>query len=159
MRRILKWAGITVLVVLALPVVAVIAVAVLANLDVGRRLIEDQAASLTGGMVRLQGLSGRFPDALRVARLQVSDAKGPYVTISGLVLDWSPLRLFQRTAQIDQLQAQRLEFARLPESGGESTSSSGSFDLPVGRHPAGQPGSLCDRRAGHGGYDPSIDQG
>ena len=131
MRRILKWAGITVLVVLALPVVAVTAVAVLANLDVGRRLIEDQAASLTGGMVRLQGLSGRFPDALRVARLQVSDAKGPYVTISGLVLDWSPLRLFQRTAQIDQLQAQRLEFARLPESGGESTSRSGSFDLPV----------------------------
>ena len=32
-------------------------------------------------MVRIEGLAGRFPDALRVGRIQVSDAKGPYVTI------------------------------------------------------------------------------
>ena len=36
--------------------------------------------------------------------------------INGLVLDWSPLRLVQRTAQIDRLQADHLDFSRLPES-------------------------------------------
>ena len=74
-------------------------------------------------MVRIQGLSGRFPDALRVDRIEVSDAKGPYVTISGLVLDWSPLQLVHRIAQIDQLQADQLDFSRLPESEKAKTNS------------------------------------
>ena len=52
-------------------------VAVVANTDPGRRFIEQQTASLTGGMVRIQGLAGRFPDALRAEQIQVSDAKGP----------------------------------------------------------------------------------
>ena len=130
-RRILKWLFGIVLVLLALPVVLVALVLVIANVDPGRRLIETQTASLTGGMVRMQGLAGRFPDALRVAQIQVSDAKGPYVTISGLVLDWSPLKLLQKTAQIDRLQASRLDFARLPQSESKTSSSSGSFSLPV----------------------------
>ena len=47
----------------------------------------------------------------------MSDAKGPYVTLNGLILDWSPLKLLQRTcAQIDRLAADHLDFSRLPES-------------------------------------------
>ena len=76
----LKWGAVIVLVLLAVPVLAVLLVALAANVDAGRRFIEQQTASLTGGMVRIQGLSGRFPDALRAERIQVSDAKGPYVT-------------------------------------------------------------------------------
>ena len=129
-RRLLKWGGIVVLVLLALPVLAVAVVLVVANIDPGRRFIERQTASLTGGVVRIEGLGGRFPDALRAGRIQVSDAKGPYVTVSGVILDWSPLKLLGRTAQIDQLQADRLDFSRLPESESKS-SSSGSFELPV----------------------------
>jgi len=129
---VVKWAVSIVLLVLAIPVVAIVTVAVVANVDAGRRLIEQQTASLTGGMVRLQGLSGRFPDALRVAQLQVSDAKGPYVTVNGLALDWSPLKLVHRVAQIDQLQADQLKFDRLPESSGATKSSSSeTFKLPV----------------------------
>ena len=82
-------------------------------------------------MVRIEGLGGRFPDALRVGQIQVSDAKGPYVTISGVVLDWSPSKLLERTALVDQLQADRLDFTRLPESESKTGSSGGSFDLPV----------------------------
>ena len=115
-RRLLKWAAAAVLILLAIPILAVLIVLVVANIDPGRRLIESETASLTGGMVRIEGLAGRFPDALRASQIQVSDAKGPYVTISGLVLDWSPSRLLQRTAQIDLLQADRLDLARLPES-------------------------------------------
>jgi translocation and assembly module TamB len=131
-RRLLKWVLAAVLVIVAIPVLAIVVVAVGANIDAGRRLIEQQTASLTGGMVRLQGLSGRFPDALRVQKIQVSDAKGPYLTITGLTLDWSPLKLVHRIAQIDQLQADQLDLPRLPESESSSTSSSrGSSNLPI----------------------------
>jgi translocation and assembly module TamB len=129
-RRVLKWVLAIVLVLLAIPVLAVAVVAVGANTDAGRRLIEQQTASLTSGMVRIQGLAGRFPDALRAERIEVSDAKGPYLTIDDLVLDWSPLKLVRRIAQIDEVRADRLDFARLPESESK-TSSSGSFNLPV----------------------------
>jgi translocation and assembly module TamB len=131
MMRALKWTMRIILVLLALPVLAVAIVLIVANIDPGRRLIQDQVTSLTGGMVRIEGLAGRFPDALTIGQIQVSDAKGPYVSISGLILDWSPLKLLARTAQIDRLQAARLDFARVPESDGSTTSSSGSFSLPV----------------------------
>jgi translocation and assembly module TamB len=131
-RRLLKWLLRIVLVLLAVPVLAAVLVLILTNIDPGRRLIENQTASLTGGMVRLEGLAGRFPDALKVGRIEISDAKGPYVTISGLVLDWSPLKLLRRTAWIDLLQADRLDLARLPETQSKTASNSGtSFNLPV----------------------------
>lgn len=131
MGRILKWLGIVVAVLVGLPVLLVLAVIGLANVDTGRRLIERETASLTGGMVRLQDLSGTFPNALRVGRVDVADAKGVYVTIDGLALDWSPLNLLRKTVLIDQLSAQSVDVSRLPVSGGASSSSSGSFSLPV----------------------------
>lgn len=132
MKRALKWIGGIVLVLLAIPVLALVAIVVAANMDVGRRFIERETASLTGGMVHIEGLSGRFPDALRVAQIQVSDAKGPYVKIAGLVLNWSPLQLIRRTAQIDLLQADQLDLSRLPETEAKPKSSNGtSFNLPV----------------------------
>jgi translocation and assembly module TamB len=82
--RLLKWVVTTVLVLLAIPVLAVLLVALAANVDAGRRFIEQQTASLSDGVVRIQGLSGRFPDALRAEQIEVSDAKGPYLTINGL---------------------------------------------------------------------------
>ncbi len=133
-RRILKWAVRIGLVLVAIPVLAIAIIVAAANINPGRRLIESETASLTGGMVRIDGLAGRFPDALRVARIQISDAKGPYVTVSGVTLDWSPLKLLRRTAVIDQLLADRLDFARLPESEptpASGSTSGGSFSLPV----------------------------
>ncbi|HYZ22049.1 MAG TPA: hypothetical protein VE690_07820, partial [Rhodopila sp.] len=133
-RRVLKWLLGIVLVLLAIPVLAVAAVLVLANTDPGRHLIENQTASLTGGMVRIEGLQGRFPDRLRVARIEVSDAKGPYVSIAGLVLDWSPLQLLHRTARVETLQAAELDVSRMPESSsakGTGKTTSTSYSLPV----------------------------
>lgn len=132
MRRVLKWLVGVIVVLIALPLVAVVAILVLANTDPGRRLIEQQTASLTGDMVHLEGVSGRFPEALKVGRIDVSDAKGVYVSVSGLVLNWSPLKLLNRTAQIDLLTATRVAFGRLPEAGPPSKSpSSSAFSLPV----------------------------
>lgn len=130
-RRAIKWTSGILLLLLSIPVLAVIAVLVLANTGPGRHLIETETASLTGGMVRIEGLGGRFPDKLRTAKIIVSDAKGPYVTVSDLVLDWSPLQLLHKTAQVQVLQAQGLDVARLPESSGKQSTSKSSFSLPV----------------------------
>ena len=129
-RRIVIWATGIVAALIALPVLAIAICLVVANTDPGRRLIETETAKLTGGIVVIRDLTGRFPDALRIGEIQVSDAKGRYVTINGLVLDWSPLQLLRRTARIDQLSATRIELSRLPESS-HTTSSSGTFILPV----------------------------
>jgi translocation and assembly module TamB len=133
-KRILKWVVGILLALLAIPVVAVIAVMILANTSPGRHLIESQATSLTGGMVKLQGLGGRFPDRLRLGQIIVSDAKGAYVTVSDVALNWSPLRLLQKQAHVDLLQVGAVDVTRLPESSSTTTtksSSGGSFSLPV----------------------------
>ncbi|HVY13750.1 MAG TPA: translocation/assembly module TamB domain-containing protein [Rhodopila sp.] len=131
MRRAAKWIGIVVLVLLGLPVLAVAAALGLANIDYGRHLIERETASLTGGMVRIEGLAGRFPDALRIGRIDVADAKGVYVSVTGLALDWSPLKLLNSVVSVDQLAAKTITVSRLPVSESKTTSSSGSFSLPV----------------------------
>lgn len=131
MRRAAKWIGIVVLVLLGLPVLAVAAAFGLANIDYGRHLIERETASLTGGMVRIEGLAGRFPDALRIGRIDVADAKGVYVSVTGLALDWSPLKLLNSVVSVDQLAAKTITVSRLPVSESKTTSSSGSFSLPV----------------------------
>ena len=108
--RIALWiAGIIVL----LPVVLVCAVLGLANTGPGQRLIESQVKRFTGGMVVVTGLSGRFPDALRVAHAELRDSQGTWISIDHLVLDWSPTALFGRTARIDLLSAERVAIPRL----------------------------------------------
>ncbi len=67
-------------------------------------------------------------------RSRCADYKGLYVTVSDVILDWSPLKLIGRVAQVDRLQAAKVDFARLPESdpkASTSKSSGGSFSLPV----------------------------
>jgi translocation and assembly module TamB len=126
------WGGAILLVVLCLPALMVAIAVGLANVDTGRHLIEQQTASLTGGMVRFEGLSGRFPDALRIGRVEVADAKGVYVTVTGVTLDWSPWKLLDGIVAIDQLAAQTVILSRLPVSDSTAAPSSGSaFSLPV----------------------------
>jgi translocation and assembly module TamB len=129
-RRIVRWTTGIAAALIALPVLTIAIFMVMANTGPGRRLIETETAKLTGGMVVIRDLTGRFPDALRAGEIQVSDAKGRYVAIHGLVLDWSPLKLLRGTARIDQLSATRIELSRLPESS-HTTGSGGRFILPV----------------------------
>lgn len=100
-----------------------------ANVDPGRRMIETLVASLTGGTVRIDGLAGRFPDALHLARLRVADGSGVYLTINDISLDWSPSRLLTGLAQIDAVIVARVNLARLPES--EPSSGTGGGVPPI----------------------------
>ncbi len=113
--RIAAWAAAVLIglpVALAALLLAVILVG--ANTGAGRRLIERQATSLTGGLVGIEGLGGRFPDSLTVARITVSDARGPWLAIDRLVLDWSPLRLLAGTVHVELARADRIDAMRLP---------------------------------------------
>jgi translocation and assembly module TamB len=122
-------------IVVLLPVVLILLVLVIANTGPGRRLIEGEAKSLTGGMVVMSGLSGRFPDALRLAHLDIRDAKGAWLSLDNVVLDWSPTALIGRIAAIDRLTAERISVPRLPEPAASDApakpASKGGFSLPV----------------------------
>ncbi len=129
--RILAW---IVAVLVAIPVVVLATILVAANTNPGRRLIEREAASLTGGTVTLQGLSGRFPDRLRLAHAELRDADGVWVSLDRLALDWSPLHLLSRDAVIDRLDVDALRVDRLPAPSPakpDQPAKSGSFTLPV----------------------------
>ena len=114
-------------VLLALPIVLCIALLVLGNTDHGRRLIERSTERLSGGQVLLEGLAGRFPDQLRLSRLQLRDPQGLWLTAEELRLDWSPLPLIRRHARVALLQAARVALERAPAyaSRGPPSASSG----------------------------------
>ncbi len=131
MRRLLRILLIVLAVIVAIPVLLVAVVLLLANIGPGRALIESQVASLTGDAVRIAGGGGRFPDALRLAHLELRDKDGTYASVDGLALDWSPLRLIGREALIDRLSATHVDFARLPVASAPASKSSSGFNLPV----------------------------
>ncbi len=134
MARLRTWLVRGLAVLLLLPILIVGVVLAGANTGPGRRAIMALVPPLSGDIVRIEGLSGRFPDALRATRIQVSDASGSYVTITDLALDWRPLRLFRGEAAIDSLTAAAVAFERLPQSPGGSNGGSdggGGFVLPV----------------------------
>lgn len=108
------------------PILGIFFIIILANTDTGRRTIEAVAAKLSHGELVLQGLSGRFPGALRLAHGEIRDQDGVWLTIDDLVLDWSPLALLHGEAKIERLAAAHVDAIRRPVS----SSSSSSAPLP-----------------------------
>lgn len=80
----------------------------------GRRLIASATARLSSGDVRISGLGGRFPDRIDIARLQLSDAAGPWLRARQLSLRWSPLALLKGMVRIDRLDVARVDVLRRP---------------------------------------------
>jgi translocation and assembly module TamB len=130
-RKILLWVA---AIVVGLPVALIVALLVLANTGFGQRLIARQAGSMSGGMVRLAGLHGRFPDALRLDHVEVDDSKGAWLTADGVALDWSPLTLVSLRALVERVSVEHLSVTRLPVAAPAAKrppASSGGFSLPV----------------------------
>src|ERR1700733_5042343 len=101
-------------VLLSLPILLCAALLVLANTDRGRRAIEHYTEQLSGGQVLLQGLAGRFPDQLRLARLELRDPQGLWLTAEQVQLNWWPLPLIRRHVRADLLQVARIAIDRAP---------------------------------------------
>ncbi len=122
-------------IIVLLPLFLVALILLLANIGPGRALIESQVKSLTGGMVVLNGLSGRFPDALRLSHGEIRDAKGAWLTLDGVTLSWSPTALLGGVASIDLLSVDHIALPRLamPAAPAQPAkpSQGGGFSLPV----------------------------
>jgi len=133
LKRAAKWALGIVLVVLLAPLALVGLLLGALNVAPGQRLLERQVASLSGGTVLLSGVSGAFPSAPRIGRIEVRDAHGTWLVIEDAALDWSPLRLLGRDAAVQRLAAARVTVARLPVSNSTASTPSGNstFQLPV----------------------------
>lgn len=81
--------------------------------------------------ITISGAGPLLTGHLRADRVTVADAKGVYAEIDGIAADWSPLDLLGLKANIELLTATRIRLERLPESSSQTSSSSGSFSLPV----------------------------
>jgi translocation and assembly module TamB len=128
--RIAAWsAGLLLGVPLGLVLIAMAAILIAANTGWGRHVIERRTASLTDGAVTLEGVSGRFPDALRIGHIALNDRQGTWLAIDGLVLDWRPAALVLGRARVDRISMDRLSIPRLQAG---TTTSSSSTDLSGG---------------------------
>jgi translocation and assembly module TamB len=103
------------------------------NLPPVQRLIERETPVLTGGTVHIAGLHGRFPDALRLDHVELSDSHGVYASADDIVFDWSPIALVTLTAQVDIASIRHLSVLRrpVPAKPAQASSSNGSTKLPV----------------------------
>ncbi|MFG1370773.1 translocation/assembly module TamB domain-containing protein [Xanthobacter oligotrophicus] len=93
-------------------------------------------ASSNGLNVEISGITGFVPANMAVARIVVSDPKGPFAEVENVSLDWNPLSLLLGTLNIDAAGATRVALQRKPElppapAQAESASSGGGFALPV----------------------------
>ena len=114
---------------IALPIVFVAIVLLAANTDPGRRFIERNAESMSGGRIVLSGLAGHFPGDLRLAHAEIRDVGGPWLRIDDVVLQWSPSKLLERRLQVDRLGAARIELVHLPATSDDQPKQ--TSNLPV----------------------------
>jgi translocation and assembly module TamB len=116
MRRALKIIAWSVGGLLLLTLLLVGTLFIAGNTDSGRAMIADVTERLTGGHVKLTGLGGSFPRQLTLEKLQLSDARGVWLTAEHISLRWMPSALLLRHVQIDSLQAARVSMERIPQS-------------------------------------------
>jgi len=115
MRRGLKISAWTGLALLTLFLLLTGALLVLGNTDGGRALITRVTSRLTDGHVQLSGIGGTFPQAVDLARLQLSDDRGVWLVAEHISLRWSPMALLTRHVKVDALHVARLHIERAPQ--------------------------------------------
>jgi len=128
MRRALRITAWSLGSLLAVVMVLVVAVLIAGNTTAGRHLVENATARLSGGRVHLAGLAGSFPMLIQLGQLQLSDARGVWLTAEHVSLRWSPAALLARRVNIDSLEVERVDIDRRPLS--ETSSEKGGGTLP-----------------------------
>ena len=132
MRRALHVGAWVVAAVIAFAVVLGAALMVIGNTAGGRRLLERSVSWASHGRVLMQGLSGRFPDRLRLQHLQLRDAQGTWLQADALAVDWLPLQLLERRrVHVQRLAAGNVQVLRRPVSAPGQRRSGAGAHLPV----------------------------
>ncbi len=134
MRRLLRRAFVVLAILAVLPVVALALVLAVANTEWGLAQLARLAQAATAGTstaIAIDGLHGRFPDRLAVARIAVSDPDGPWLIVDDAALSWSPLDLLRGRATVDAVTAARVALLRAPHSTGPAAEGDGGLPVSV----------------------------
>ncbi|MDE2499463.1 MAG: translocation/assembly module TamB domain-containing protein [Alphaproteobacteria bacterium] len=84
--------------------------------------------SLTGGDVVLRDLGGDLPNHLRVGSIELRDAKGAWLRIENVRLDWRAMSLLDNHLDASRVEADRITFLRRHES---QTKGSSDFRIDI----------------------------
>ncbi|MEE8659807.1 hypothetical protein CGLAMM_00450 [Acetobacteraceae bacterium EV16G] len=128
-RRLWRFLFLAILALLSCVIVGSVAVICFINTSYGRHFVEKQVPSLTGGMVDIAGLSGRFPTKISLAHLSLRDKQGVWFAADHVTLRWHPLALLHMRVKIDDVLAQTVSLSRMPvpEEANATTSDSSAF--------------------------------
>ncbi|MCW5734930.1 MAG: translocation/assembly module TamB domain-containing protein [Enhydrobacter sp.] len=96
-----------------------------------QQMVADFVSSDT---LQITGVSGFVPTDLRVARIELRDKEGPWLTVNDARVRWSFTSLFTGRVAVEQVEASKIDVLRPPLPGEQppAESSSGGFKLPVG---------------------------
>ncbi|MFC7551733.1 hypothetical protein ACFQU7_04590 [Pseudoroseomonas wenyumeiae] len=115
MKRVLKWVGGVLAVLILLPILLVGGVLLGANTAPGQRAIAGLAARFVPGLA-IEGLNGPIPGSPGFDRLTMADAKGPWLVVENAKINLDLMALLHRELLIERVAASRVALLRLPES-------------------------------------------
>jgi translocation and assembly module TamB len=115
MRRVLKWVGGVIAVLILLPVLLAAGVLLGANTAPGQRAIADLAHRFVPGLT-IEGLSGPIPGSPGFRKLTMADAKGPWLVVEDARIQLDLMALLHRELLIERIAASRVALLRLPEA-------------------------------------------
>lgn len=93
-------------------------------------LLEDNLSG-AGREVVITGFEGALSSRATIQQLTIADDDGVWITLEGVVLDWSRSALLRGVVDVSELSADRILLERLPDAGESGPSAeAGTFALP-----------------------------
>lgn len=121
------------LAVLVLLLVLAAGLVVALNSEVGRQFAVREINKYGADYIHLSGLGGHFPADIKLARFEVMDPKGAWLSGQQVELKWSPLALLRGNVSVQALTAQSIDMTRSPAYPAGKSKSSGKSSLPAWR--------------------------
>ncbi len=92
----------------------------------------EDTLSDAGRQVTVTGFSGALSSQATIEQLTIADEQGVWITLNGVVLDWSRSALLSGVVEVSELSAREIIVARTPVSAEDSTPSpeARGFSLP-----------------------------
>ena len=91
----------------------------------------EDSLSGAGRQVVVTGFAGALSSQATIDQLTIADDKGVWITLNGVVLDWSRSALLSGELNVSELSAQEIIIARMPATGeGAPSPEASGFRLP-----------------------------
>lgn len=101
-----------------------------ADRDYLTAFLEDTLSD-AGRQVTVTGFAGALSSQASIQQLTIADDQGVWITLNGVVLDWSRSALLAGELNVRELSAQEIIISRLPETGdGTPAVEASGFSLP-----------------------------